>query len=99
MSAYEMRISDWSSDVCSSDLERRGVNASFNTRLVHNFVYFIRAYIYFHSAARLVQHLPVSAHRQTRIFKPPLIVYYTHACITSQSCLLASLFQCPARFF
>src|SRR3546814_5215860 len=22
--AYEMRISDWSSDVCSSDLERRG---------------------------------------------------------------------------
>src|SRR3546814_3791014 len=23
--AYEMRISDWSSDVCSSDLPRRGV--------------------------------------------------------------------------
>src|SRR3546814_2194152 len=23
--AYEMRISDWSSDVCSSDLERRSV--------------------------------------------------------------------------
>src|SRR3546814_6119371 len=23
--AYEMRISDWSSDVCSSDLERRGL--------------------------------------------------------------------------
>src|SRR3546814_9308610 len=23
-SAYEMRISDWSSDVCSSDLRRRG---------------------------------------------------------------------------
>src|SRR3546814_6224243 len=25
--AYEMRISDWSSDVCSSDLRRRGVGA------------------------------------------------------------------------
>src|SRR3546814_227835 len=25
--AYEMRISDWSSDVCSSDLHRRGVEA------------------------------------------------------------------------
>src|SRR3546814_20520595 len=24
--AYEMRISDWSSDVCSSDLPRRGVS-------------------------------------------------------------------------
>src|SRR3546814_12020822 len=23
--AYEMRISDWSSDVCSSDLQRRGI--------------------------------------------------------------------------
>src|SRR3546814_6906073 len=23
--AYEMRISDWSSDVCSSDLQRRGL--------------------------------------------------------------------------
>src|SRR3546814_1884209 len=26
--AYEMRISDWSSDVCSSDLDARGVAAS-----------------------------------------------------------------------
>src|SRR3546814_10237776 len=25
--AYEMRISDWSSDVCSSDLPSRGMNA------------------------------------------------------------------------
>src|SRR3546814_8826663 len=24
--AYEMRISDWSSDVCSSDLQRRGLS-------------------------------------------------------------------------
>src|SRR3546814_3409216 len=24
--AYEMRISDWSSDVCSSDLDRRGAS-------------------------------------------------------------------------
>src|SRR3546814_7433025 len=27
MTAYEMRISDWSSDVCSSDLVERGVYA------------------------------------------------------------------------
>src|SRR3546814_7149102 len=27
--AYEMRISDWSSDVCSSDLERRAKNDGF----------------------------------------------------------------------
>src|SRR3546814_9417259 len=26
--AYEMRISDWSSDVCSSDLGRRGIRMS-----------------------------------------------------------------------
>src|SRR3546814_5259866 len=26
--AYEMRISDWSSDVCSSDLDQRGSNPS-----------------------------------------------------------------------
>src|SRR3546814_10072016 len=35
--AYEMRISDWSSDVCSSDLDRRRHHASmgaFDTRLV-----------------------------------------------------------------
>src|SRR3546814_7604176 len=25
--AYEMRISDWSSDVCSSDLRRKGIGA------------------------------------------------------------------------
>src|SRR3546814_4126443 len=26
--AYEMRISDWSSDVCSSDLQHRGIEAA-----------------------------------------------------------------------
>src|SRR3546814_12979595 len=31
--AYEMRISDWSSDVCASDLEKRGlISRSCNTR-------------------------------------------------------------------
>src|SRR3546814_3661991 len=29
--AYEMRISDWSSDVCSSDLERRRGDIDFGT--------------------------------------------------------------------
>src|SRR3546814_5190991 len=31
--AYEMRISDWSSDVCSSDLSCSWFNLSFNERL------------------------------------------------------------------
>src|SRR3546814_6356751 len=31
--AYEMRISDWSSDVCSSDLERRRRNGGSRCRL------------------------------------------------------------------
>src|SRR3546814_18851340 len=31
--AYEMRISDWSSDVCSSDLDRRGVETIFGERI------------------------------------------------------------------
>src|SRR3546814_6855169 len=29
--AYEMRISDWSSDVCSSDLRKFGLKLSFDT--------------------------------------------------------------------
>src|SRR3546814_3320431 len=38
--AYEMRISDWSSDVCSSDLQQiqkyeRGTNRIFASRLFH----------------------------------------------------------------
>src|SRR3546814_14214253 len=32
--AYEMRISDWSSDVCSSDLERDGVSVEHAARFV-----------------------------------------------------------------
>src|SRR3546814_7102538 len=32
--AYEMRISDWSSDVCSSDLDRR--SSPFRTRSRHD---------------------------------------------------------------
>src|SRR3546814_4197229 len=31
--AYEMRISDWSSDVCSSDLDK-GMNSKMNAALV-----------------------------------------------------------------
>src|SRR3546814_6151335 len=30
--AYELRISDWSSDVCSSDLNRRAVSAARSVR-------------------------------------------------------------------
>src|SRR3546814_12210291 len=30
MTAYEMRISDWSSDVCSSDLQSFGTNANIS---------------------------------------------------------------------
>src|SRR3546814_4966135 len=30
--AYEMRISDWSSDVCSSDLDRRGRSGTRHLR-------------------------------------------------------------------
>src|SRR3546814_8069223 len=33
--AYEMRISDWSSDVCSSDLAQNKVNISRLWRYVH----------------------------------------------------------------
>src|SRR3546814_7995792 len=33
--AYEMRISDWSSDVCSSDLRRKPVAAVAVDRIVH----------------------------------------------------------------
>src|SRR3546814_14929371 len=32
--AYEMRISDWSSDVCSSDLETRGFGFSVLQRII-----------------------------------------------------------------
>src|SRR3546814_4369494 len=31
--AYEMRISDWSSDVCSSDLQRRGTSLAPRHRI------------------------------------------------------------------
>src|SRR3546814_9724259 len=31
--AYEMRISDWSSDVCSSDLQCKGVNEQYTLSL------------------------------------------------------------------
>src|SRR3546814_11686805 len=34
--AYEMRISDWSSDVCSSDLERPSMRAYQRTTLVEH---------------------------------------------------------------
>src|SRR3546814_8054843 len=33
-SAYEMRISDWSSDVCSSDLDREAVGKAWRHLLV-----------------------------------------------------------------
>src|SRR3546814_20640992 len=33
--AYEMRISDWSSDVCSSDLMMRPTTGSSRTRRIH----------------------------------------------------------------
>src|SRR3546814_4275601 len=33
--AYEMRISDWSSDVCSSDLEPRGLGEGDDRRALH----------------------------------------------------------------
>src|SRR3546814_19306137 len=33
--AYEMRISDWSSDLCSSDLKGKGVVADPGNNLVH----------------------------------------------------------------
>src|SRR3546814_5855864 len=33
MTAYEMRISDWSSDVCSSDLRRRLLNKPLGDRV------------------------------------------------------------------
>src|SRR3546814_18591074 len=34
--AYEMRISDWSSDVCSSDLSAAGVHSASSTRCHRN---------------------------------------------------------------
>src|SRR3546814_3132608 len=33
--AYEMRISDWSSDVCSSDLRLRGTRVELWSRIYH----------------------------------------------------------------
>src|SRR3546814_2850596 len=33
--AYEMRISDWSSDVCSSDLTELNVGSTFNRNIDH----------------------------------------------------------------
>src|SRR3546814_6567049 len=41
--AYEMRISDWSSDVCSSDLNERQMNASrpFPAQALHAIDHFV----------------------------------------------------------
>src|SRR3546814_9682068 len=36
--AYEMRISDWSSDVCSSDLPRRRLAARFLVAVDHHVI-------------------------------------------------------------
>src|SRR3546814_4617323 len=36
--AYEMRISDWSSDVCSSDLPARRLRRSSCTNQVHEYI-------------------------------------------------------------
>src|SRR3546814_6146805 len=36
--SYEMRISDWSSDVCSSDLRKRFVSSSFVSHFFHFFL-------------------------------------------------------------
>src|SRR3546814_5795880 len=35
--AYELRMSDWSSDVCSSDLVPSSRHSAYNRRLVHGF--------------------------------------------------------------
>src|SRR3546814_2486315 len=41
--AYEMRISDWSSDVCSSDLGQYGVGLKYQATAVTNIgVYWLR---------------------------------------------------------
>src|SRR3546814_4379211 len=44
--AYEMRISDWSSDVCSSDLVTNRINASPSGMSVKNYRYFYLMTIY-----------------------------------------------------
>src|SRR3546814_6743021 len=43
--AYEMRISDWSSDVCSSDLQSFGANANISGSVTEGWAGPIRASI------------------------------------------------------
>src|SRR3546814_6419838 len=57
--AYEMRISDWSSDVCSSDLKFRYVNpfksTSTNKQLFDKLVKDFGPYMPFNSVAEMVE--------------------------------------------
>src|SRR3546814_21010278 len=62
--AYEMRISDWSSDVCSSDLQRsKRDDVDGVDRLKHRCRYFIAQYI--------SVHLPIGVQvdRRSRLLK------------------------------
>src|SRR3546814_9153728 len=43
--AYEMRISDWSSDVCSSDLFHRRIAAATNNQQYLRFLEFLGPYL------------------------------------------------------
>src|SRR3546814_3735650 len=77
--AYEMRISDWSSDVCSSDLDSDGLLQYLRSR-----------FILHESAAACRNHLRLSVHQASD--HPPLAIpeirlpkaleniSYAHAC-------------------
>src|SRR3546814_7989339 len=72
--AYEMRISDWSSDVCSSDLDRifldvgalGALEADADAALQHFHVEMRRARIGRHAVGRCIGHLTVSQKMMAR---------------------------------
>src|SRR3546814_18089961 len=55
--AYEMRISDWSSDVCSSDLRRRekGLARAGNVRVRHAMIQFAWRFLRFQPDSELTR--------------------------------------------
>src|SRR3546814_8399678 len=61
--AYEMRISDWSSDVCSSDLHMKSTNMleRFNEEIRRR-TYVVRIFPNAPSCLRLVRALAVETH-------------------------------------
>src|SRR3546814_1561228 len=64
--AYEMRISDWSSDVCSSDLVTRRDSARFND-YAHNYARLCtRLCAIMHVCARFITALPDHSRLLTR---------------------------------